>query len=114
MNNTTPIFQSILNGICPPRFPITYCSQCGEEFGPGEQGYSHCNDHPGGKNIIQSSAFDDDAYYIYNASTLEVVEVVRDADRRRAIKWQPAANIADGMKYIPGLTAKHLGLWSAA
>ena len=23
----------------------TYCSQCGEDFGPGEHGYSHCSDH---------------------------------------------------------------------
>lgn len=34
-----------------PRFEKTYCSQCGGTFGPGEQGYSHCEDHPpqGGK-----------------------------------------------------------------
>ena len=45
MNATAPIFQQVLNGICPPRFPVTYCSSCGEEFGPGESGYSHCDDH---------------------------------------------------------------------
>lgn len=28
-----------------PRFPKTYCSQCGEEFGPGDSGFSHCADH---------------------------------------------------------------------
>ena len=28
-----------------PRFDNTYCSQCGSEFGPGDHGYSHCNDH---------------------------------------------------------------------
>ena len=28
-----------------PRFNNTYCSQCGDEFGPGEHGYSHCDDH---------------------------------------------------------------------
>lgn len=28
-----------------PRFDKTYCSQCGGEFGPGDQGYSHCKDH---------------------------------------------------------------------
>lgn len=27
------------------RFPNTYCSQCGREFGPGDHGYSHCSDH---------------------------------------------------------------------
>lgn len=28
-----------------PRFEITYCSQCGGEFGPGDHGYSHCLSH---------------------------------------------------------------------
>ncbi len=45
MNATQPIFQEILNRVCPPKFKVTYCSQCGESFGPGESGYSHCDDH---------------------------------------------------------------------
>lgn len=28
-----------------PRFPETWCSQCGMSFGPGNHGYSHCSDH---------------------------------------------------------------------
>lgn len=28
-----------------PRFPMTYCSQCGEELGPGDAGVSHCDEH---------------------------------------------------------------------
>lgn len=28
-----------------PRFTKTYCSQCGGEFGPGDHGYSHCQNH---------------------------------------------------------------------
>ncbi|KVU48195.1 hypothetical protein WK69_10825 [Burkholderia ubonensis] len=27
------------------RFPRTYCSQCGQCFGPGNGGFSHCSDH---------------------------------------------------------------------
>ena len=27
------------------RFEKTFCSQCGGEFGPGDSGYSHCQDH---------------------------------------------------------------------
>lgn len=45
MNATAPIFQQVFNGICAPQFPVTYCSSCGEEFGPGEHGYSLCDDH---------------------------------------------------------------------
>lgn len=28
-----------------PRFMQTYCSQCAGSFGPGESGYSHCDQH---------------------------------------------------------------------
>lgn len=28
-----------------PRFPMTWCSQCGRELGPGDHGLSHCADH---------------------------------------------------------------------
>lgn len=28
-----------------PRFPSVYCSQCGCNFGPGDHGFSHCEDH---------------------------------------------------------------------
>ena len=37
------------DGLCPacksPRFPMTYCSQCGKECGPGDAGVSDCRDH---------------------------------------------------------------------
>jgi hypothetical protein len=28
-----------------PRFPMTYCSQCGTDLGAGNAGVSHCSDH---------------------------------------------------------------------
>ena len=28
-----------------PKFAETSCSQCGAQFGPGDWGYSHCEDH---------------------------------------------------------------------
>jgi hypothetical protein len=33
----------------PPRarFPNVSCSSCGEAFGPGDSGFSHCSDHKG-------------------------------------------------------------------
>jgi len=27
------------------RYDDTFCSQCGKSFGPGGNGYSHCEDH---------------------------------------------------------------------
>lgn len=32
-----------------PRFAEVFCSQCGQGFGPGDHGFSHCDDHPGWK-----------------------------------------------------------------
>ena len=32
-------------GVAQPRFPMTYCSQCGCELGPGNAGVSSCKDH---------------------------------------------------------------------
>jgi hypothetical protein len=29
------------------RFDNTYCSQCGGEFGSGDSGFSHCDQHAG-------------------------------------------------------------------
>jgi hypothetical protein len=27
------------------KFQVTWCSNCGREFGPGNHGFSHCEDH---------------------------------------------------------------------
>ena len=29
------------------KFPEVFCSQCGEGFGPGDNGFSHCESHAG-------------------------------------------------------------------
>ena len=29
------------------RFPNVSCSQCGHDFGPGDSGFSHCENHAG-------------------------------------------------------------------
>jgi len=38
-----------------PRFKMTYCSQCGKGFGPGDHGFSHCVDHKG-KKVVEEMA----------------------------------------------------------
>lgn len=35
----------------PPRFPETFCSHCGGAFGPGNSGFSHCEDHAGLRDL---------------------------------------------------------------
>jgi hypothetical protein len=37
-----------------PKFAETFCSQCGRTFGPGDHGYSHCQDHHPGSEVITS------------------------------------------------------------
>ena len=34
-----------------PRYQMVYCSQCGEGFGPGDHGFSHCESHKGMKPV---------------------------------------------------------------
>ena len=29
----------------PPKFPETWCSHCAQAFGPGDHGFSHCENH---------------------------------------------------------------------
>lgn len=29
------------------KFPEVYCSNCGQQFGPGDSGFSHCESHAG-------------------------------------------------------------------
>ncbi len=33
------------------RYPVTYCSQCGNAFGPGDHGFSHCKNHKGKRSL---------------------------------------------------------------
>jgi hypothetical protein len=37
-----------------PRFPETFCSACGGAFGPGDSGFSHCDEH---KAMMSDEAF---------------------------------------------------------
>lgn len=37
----------ICTKINPSQFSNVYCSQCGSDFGPGEQGFSDCESHAG-------------------------------------------------------------------
>lgn len=44
MNQLHPIMQAALAPFM-PIYPMTYCSQCGCETGPGDHGFSSCKDH---------------------------------------------------------------------
>ena len=38
------------------KFAETFCSQCGQAFGPGDSGFSHCSDHIGIISLEQQAA----------------------------------------------------------
>ena len=38
-----------------PKFNETFCSQCGGAFGPGESGFSHCDQHKGMTDLDKTS-----------------------------------------------------------
>ena len=45
-SNLHPVMQQALAPfLMPHRFPQTYCSQCGEPQGPGNEGFSDCRQH---------------------------------------------------------------------
>jgi len=40
------------------KFPDVYCSNCGQAFGPGDNGFSHCENHAGLFPKQQNKAFE--------------------------------------------------------
>lgn len=44
MNGLHPIMAKALAPWM-PKYPMTSCSQCGKDTGPGDHGFSHCIDH---------------------------------------------------------------------
>ena len=39
------------------QYERTYCSSCGGEFGPGDHGFSHCENHAGLVNLDDGEFF---------------------------------------------------------
>lgn len=42
-----------------PLHPLTFCSNCGDSFGPGKGGFSHCDQHAGKRRVYAVSAADE-------------------------------------------------------
>ena len=39
-----------------PKFANVFCSQCGQEFGPGDHGFSHCANHKGHNGEVRGAS----------------------------------------------------------
>jgi hypothetical protein len=70
------------------QFDNTSCSQCGAEFGPGNQGYSHCDDHEGYANHYGYS--DVTPYEVVRRvsdKTIEIREMDAVQDESVKLEW---------------------------
>ena len=56
-----------------PKFPETSCSQCGQGFGPGNNGFSHCSQH-------EYAAATTPALKAIRLRAIKLHEQMRDAD----------------------------------
>lgn len=79
-HSESPLFDPV-STVAAPRFPKTYCSQCGGEFGPGDHGYSHCANHSNAARAIREAptdiqSFIDDA--IIELTKLKQVSIARE------------------------------------
>ena len=54
------------------KFQNVYCSQCGQGFGPGDSGFSHCRDHS-----APSFDFVFEVQYLNGASNRRTPESIR-------------------------------------
>jgi hypothetical protein len=82
-----------------PRFDKTYCSQCGAEFGPGNSGYSHCQDHPKPAQQIPESVATAHADFLTRIATLRPNRIVYNAD------WSDLEERAEHLQAILNATA---------
>lgn len=80
------------------KFPDTFCSQCGESFGPGDSGYSHCQDHRAvrGRNSDLAVKIDRRTYIVGLSH-----EEIRDT-RQALVLWaQTYRDLAENGKFTP-------------
>lgn len=71
------------------QFENISCSQCGEDFGPGDHGFSHCSDHDfilrgiEGKELMRISFSGDVAIITYPQSGDRITAVMSDMSGMR-------------------------------
>lgn len=90
-----PVFQQALAPFlaATPRFPKTYCSQCGGEFGPGDSGYSHCRDHRPGPDYQAGPDLNDMVFYEYVTSLgLSLRCYFEHEPAERETRWEPGCS----------------------
>lgn len=71
-----------------PKFENVGCSSCGRDFGPGDHGFSHCENHSpalmAARRIVQARAIEREATYLHDAKI--VAQALLDAHDRLSRK----------------------------
>jgi len=65
------------------RYPVTYCSQCGNAFGPGDHGFSHCKDHKTDEQVLRATL----AEYLAADDAMTAFLLAADADKIGEVEW---------------------------
>ncbi|MCU4119356.1 hypothetical protein [Variovorax sp. N23] len=81
-----------------PRFPNVSCSQCGQDFGPGNEGFSHCSDHAKAKPFYAELA---------DEQITEIATVEHAAGR---LAWSGFKKDDSGAYRIPVIEGIHCNL----
>jgi hypothetical protein len=83
-----------------PRFLEVFCSQCGQSFGPGDHGFSHCSSHRRHDIVEAIPCTVSDEYH--DSVFAGVIEIL--ADHRMA---EPDCGLPAGLEFH--MTRLHVG-----
>lgn len=91
------------------KFPEVFCSQCGEAFGPGDNGFSQCESHAGMFPLGPGYGPADSGYRPYGPA-----DWVRTFEEMKAeASAQAMAEIAEKRRYITESKKPAEDLWMA-
>ena len=94
------------------RFKTTFCSQCGQAFGPGDQGYSHCQDHQVMENVTFTRAvkaqvnLTADQWQLFTAS-MDCTEAAESLNRMAEIAIASSSNSREAMRRMANTINKY-------
>ena len=69
-----------------PRFDNVFCSECGRDFGPGDNGFSHCRNHAGVKETPLTNHQDSCTGPDYEGGYKAIVDLSRQLERDLAAR----------------------------
>lgn len=90
-----------------PLFDKTSCSQCGGEFGPGDQGYSHCSDHATAWQPIETAPEDENILVATTGGWVDTAFWTDEDGEGRKWWWLLSASVYARHPIHPDLIPTH-------